>query len=453
MAHIRSSSCRKSEPSPSVFRGMLDNAYDAASTIPNQGNTLPSESPLFEPVSLGALRLPNRMVMAPLTRSRAPQDGRPGPAARLYYAQRASAGLIVSEGVCISPEGTGNPFVPGIWNDDHVAGWKEITDAVHDAGGRIVAQLWHTGRASHPSLQPGGKKAVAPSAIAIDGQTFARDGRVPHEMPRTLETEEIPDIVAQYRLAAQNADRAGFDGVELHSANGYLIDQFLQNNANKRDDRYGGPITNRARLLFEVLDELTSVFGSDRVGVRLSPSSTFQDMDDSDPTALFDYVFRSLSPLGLAYVHVVEPGIAGSESVQRSADAIDSAWVRARYSGNLVAVGNFDRERAERVLTERHADAVAFGRAFLANPDLPRRFAEGAALNEAQRPTFYGGDERGYIDYPSLDAEQQFGELRRKSEQHGPDDLPPAKPLNSTSTLASWETEWAVQQLREQQAR
>ncbi|MER6689253.1 alkene reductase [Streptomyces minutiscleroticus] len=361
---------------------------------------------LFDPVQLGALSLSNRIVMPPLTRSRALADGRPGPSARLYYAQRASAGLIVTEGTAISPEAVGNPGIPGLWTDEQVQAWKPVTDAVHEAGAAVVTQLWHTGRASHPSLQPDGKDPVGPSAIGIDGLTFARNGRTPYVTPRALATEEIPAIVDQYGRAARNAAAAGFDGVELHAANGYLIDQFLQDSANRRTDRYGGSIENRARLLLEAVDALIDAFGADRVGVRLSPSSTFQDMSDSDPVALFTHVLDALAQRDLAYLHLVEPGIVGDDSAagQRPADSIDSAWVRKRYPGHLIAAGGYDRETALRAVESGTVDAVAFGRAFIANPDLPARLAEGAELNEADRATFYGGDDHGYVDYPFLKA-------------------------------------------------
>ncbi|QIS04349.1 alkene reductase [Nocardia brasiliensis] len=359
---------------------------------------------LFEPVTLGALRLANRMVMAPMTRSRALPDGQPHPAAATYYAQRASAGLVVSEGIAISPQGIGNPSVPGLWTNAQAQAWQTVTKAVHQAGGLIVAQLWHTGRASHSSLQPDNESPVGPSAIAINGMTFARHGRVRYETPRALRTEEIPGIVEQYRQAAGHALTAGFDGVELHGANGYLIDQFLQNSANQRGDRYGGPVINRTRLLRETLHALVSIFGPDRVGVRLSPASTFQDMTDSDPIGLFTHVFTQLTPLNLAYVHVVEPGVIGADSAPRPADAIDSRWVVQHYPHTVIAAGNYDKASAEQALSAG-VSAVAFGRSFLANPDLPRRFALDAALNSPDRETFYQGGERGYIDYPSLAAE------------------------------------------------
>ncbi|MDR6688680.1 N-ethylmaleimide reductase [Arthrobacter sp. 1088] len=363
---------------------------------------MPSDASLFDPIALGAFKLPNRLVMAPLTRTRSRADGRPGPKAELYYSQRSSAGMIISEGTCISPQGVGNPGVPGLWTDEQVEAWKPISDAVHTGGAVFVAQLWHTGRASHPTVQPNGETPVGPSAIAVSGLGYARDGWVPFVTPRELEISEIPAIVADYGRAAENAIRAGFDGVELHSANGYLIDQFLQDNANHRTDEYGGSIPNRARLLLEVVEELINRVGADRVGVRLSPSSPFQDMADSNPQELFNYVLRALEPLGLAYVHLIEPGISGYQSSNRPAEAINSEWVRQRYSGALIVAGGYNKESATNVLAAGNADAVAFGRDFIANPDLPRRLAEDAPLNEADPETFYGRTDEGYIDYPEL---------------------------------------------------
>ncbi|MEU6265565.1 alkene reductase [Saccharopolyspora shandongensis] len=362
-------------------------------------------SSLFEPVELGALRLRNRFVMAPMTRSRARQDGTLPESASTYYAQRATAGLIVSEGVCVSPFAVGNPKVPGIWTADQTASWAKVAEVVHAAGGTIVAQLWHTGRASHPSLQPGGLPQVAPSAIGIDGSTYARGGRVPHVRPRALETLEIPVIVAQYRRAALNAIAAGLDGVEIHAANGYLIDQFLQDNANTRTDSYGGGIENRVRFLSEVVAEVSAEIGADRVGVRISPASTFQDMADSDPAALFGHVLDVLNEAGVAYLHIVEPGIDGSQSVasdqDRSRHALGSAWARRRYPGKIVAAGGYHAASAELALANGHVDAVAFGRPYIANPDLPDRVAAGAPLTESDRATYYGGGDAGYIDYPT----------------------------------------------------
>jgi N-ethylmaleimide reductase len=396
---------------------------------------------LFDSVQFGALSLSNRIVMPPLTRSRALLGGRPNPSAPLYYAQRASAGLIISEGTATSPEGVANPDIPGLWNDAQVQAWKPVTDAVHEAGATMVAQLWHGGRASHPSLQPGGKLPVAASAVGIEGMTYARDGRVPYVIPRALETEEIPAIVAEHGKAAANARAAGFDGVELHAANGYLIDGFLQDNANRRTDRYGGSIENRARLLLEVLDALIDAVGADRVGVRLSPGSTFQDMADSDPVALFTYVLDALAARDLAYLHLVEPGIAGNESVHRPADSIDSVWVRKRYPGRVIANGGYDRESALRAVQSGTVDAVSFGRAFVANPDLPERLARDAELSEAQRPHYYGGDDHGYLDYPSLEAERLLAALREGRVKPAP-----GLKLGSETPLEKWHLAWAQQQ-------
>ncbi|MEV5538998.1 alkene reductase [Saccharopolyspora shandongensis] len=364
-------------------------------------------SSLFEPIDLGALRLRNRFVMAPMTRSRAHRDGTLPESASTYYAQRATAGLIVSEGVCISPVAVGNPKVPGIWTDDQTASWAKVADAVHAAGGTIVAQLWHTGRASHPSLQPGGLPQVAPSAIKIDGSTYARGGRTPHVTPRALEALEIPVIVAQYGRSALNAIKAGLDGVEIHAANGYLIDQFLQDSANTRTDAHGGRIENRGRFLSEVVAEVSAAIGADRVGVRISPASNFQGMADSDPAALFGHVLDVLDEAGLAYLHIVEPGIDGSESIAsdqgRSRRELSSAWARQRYRGKIVAAGGYQAASAESALANGHADAIAFGRPYISNPDLPGRFAAGAPLAESDRATYYGGGDAGYIDYPTFE--------------------------------------------------
>lgn len=296
--------------------------------------------------------------------------------------------------------------MPGIWTNDQTTSWAKVASAVHAAGGTIVAQLWHTGRASHPSLQPGGQAQVGPSAIGIDGSTFARDGRTPHVTPRALETQEIPVIVAQYRRAAHNAIAAGLDGVEIHAANGYLIDQFLQDNANARTDAYGGTIENRTRFLAEVVAEVSAEIGADRVGVRISPASTFQDMADSDPAALFGHVLNVLDEAAVAYLHIVEPGIDGSQdlaSAQAGArGALGSAWARERYAGKIVATGGYQADSAEHAVLNGHVDAVAFGRPYIANPDLPNRVAAGAPLTESDRASYYGGGDAGYIDYPAF---------------------------------------------------
>ncbi|MDX2643783.1 alkene reductase [Streptomyces sp. PA03-1a] len=403
------------------------------------------DSPLFAPVRLGALSLSNRFVMPPMTRSRSLPDGSPGPSAPLYYTQRASAGLIITEGTVVSAEGVGGPGIPGLWSDAQVQGWKRVTDAVHAAGSTIVTQLWHTGRASHPVFQPDGKTPVGPSPIAIDGLVFTDEGRVPFVTPRPLEIDEIQAVVAQFAQAGTNALAAGFDGVEVHAANGYLIDQFLQDSANRRTDRYGGSVENRARLLLEVVDALIETVGADRIGVRISPSSVFQDMADSDPEALFGYVVDALAARDLAYLHLVEPGIVGNDdstAERRPADSIDSAWARERYPGRLIATGGYAREEALRAVENGTVDAVGFGRDFIANPDLPERLARNAELREALRGTFFGGDDRGYLDYPSLEAERLLAELRG-----GRLEPVPGLELNSGTPLDTWHLAWAQQQL------
>jgi N-ethylmaleimide reductase len=406
------------------------------------------DATLFDPVTLGGLRLANRLVMAPLTRSRAHRNGVCGPSAALYYAQRASAGLVVTDGVCISPQAVGHPGVPGIWTEEHVTAWRRVTDGVHLRGGLIVLQLWHTGRGSHPTLQPSGELPVAPSAIAIDGFAFTLHGLVPHVTPRALKGGEIPGIVDDYARAADNALRAGFDGVEIHGANGYLIDQFLQDSSNQRTDRYGGTVENRSRFLFDVVAAVSRTCGADRVGLRLSPSSEYQDMHDSDPRALFGHVLEGLSGAGLAYIHLVEPGISGSQNVEHGPDALDSAWAREHWPGRLIVAGDYDQRRGEAALARGSADAVAYGRLFLANPDLPSRFRVGAAAHQAYRPTFYGGTDEGYIDYPSLEAERILGDLRRHIAAGEPHVVPEVAPLNSGTPVDAWPLAWAVDRLR-----
>lgn len=361
---------------------------------------------LFTPIKLGALDLPNRIIMAPLTRMRAGEGFAPRALNAQYYAQRASAGLIISEATQVAPEGLGYPDTPGIYSPEQVAGWKLVTDAVHENGGRIFLQLWHVGRISHPSLQPDGGLPIAPSAIAPrDGQAVTYSGMQDFVTPRALETEEIPQIIEQYRRGAENAKAAGFDGVEVHSANGYLLDQFLQDNANQRSDRYGGSIENRARLTLEVTQAAIDVWGSDRVGIRLSPSGTFNDMDDSNKTALFDYVVTELNRLNLAYIHIVEPRVKGdNDNSDNEIGDLGARHFRPLYQGNLITAGGYNRDSGNAVLAEGNADLVAYGRTFIANPDLPKRFQLDAPLNPYDRSTFYGGDEKGYTDYPFLAA-------------------------------------------------
>ncbi len=350
---------------------------------------------------LGPLRLPNRLVMAPMTRNRAGAGNVPTGLVARYYAQRASAGLIVTEATQVAPEGVGYPGTPGIHSREQVAGWRPVTDAVHGAGGRIVLQLWHVGRISHPLFQPGGVLPVAPSAIAPEGQLYTPGGMKPYVAPRALETDEIPGIVAQFRQGARNALDAGFDGVELHGANGYLPDQFLRDGTNRRTDAYGGTVENRARFLLEIATALIDVWGADRVGVRLSPSGTFNDMKDSDPLQTFEYAVRALDCQGVVYVHLVEGGEA---EIRHGGTIVPTERLRPLFRRALIVNGGYDRQRAEEVVGGGKADMVSFGRLFLANPDLPRRLRTGAPLNAPDPDTFYGGDAKGYTDYPALSA-------------------------------------------------
>ncbi len=364
---------------------------------------------LFRPLRLGALTLAHRVVMAPLTRMRSHQPGDVPVALNAeYYGQRASrGGLIITEATDVSEQARGYPGAPGIHSPEQVAGWHGVTEAVHAKGGFVFVQIWHTGRISHSSMQPGGAMPVSASDVAAAGQHVnARGGPVPFETPRPLREDELPGIVAQFRTAAENAKAAGFDGAEIHSANGYLLDQFLQDGTNRREDRYGGSLSNRSRLLEKVVDAVAGVLGADRVGVRISPWGHFNDMRESDPGALFDHVAGVLGRRGLAYLHLVEPRAdQASDTNALDADAPDAASrFKGAFGGPLIAAGGFVRETAEAVIASGSADAVAFGRAFIANPDLPERFRIGAALNRYDRSTFYGGDARGYTDYPALAA-------------------------------------------------
>jgi N-ethylmaleimide reductase len=364
---------------------------------------------LFDSLKLGDLTLPNRLVMAPLTRMRSRQPGNiPHSLNATYYAQRATAGLIVSEATQVSQQGQGYPGTPGIHTPEQTAGWQLVTDAVHQAGGRIFLQLWHVGRISHSSHQPDGGLPVAPSAIKPSGGTFSADWKqVAFETPRALETAEIPGIVEDFRRGAQNAKDAGFDGVEVHGANGYLLDQFLQDGSNQRGDSYGGSIENRARLLLEIVDAAIAIWGAGRVGVRLSPFGTFNDMHDSDPIALFTYVLQQLSARGVAYVHLIEPRSSAAGSMDKVIeDAPDTAQLfRQAFNGVLISAGGYTADSAKQAVADGQADAIAFGRLFIANPDLVERLRAGAALNPYDRATFYGGGEKGYTDYPSLNSQ------------------------------------------------
>lgn len=363
---------------------------------------------LFDPLTLGDLALANRIVMAPLTRMRSQQPGNiPFALNAEYYGQRAGAGLIITEATQISQQGQGYPGTPGIHSAAQIAGWRLVTDIVHAKGGKIVLQLWHVGRISHSSHQPKGGMPVAPSAIKPTGKVFTADWKqADYETPHALTLDEIKAVLADYHQACSNAMAAGFDGVEVHGANGYLLDQFLQDGSNRRDDSYGGSIPNRARLLLEVVDSAIAVWGSGRVGVRLSPYGTFNDMSDSDPVALFSHVLQELNKRKIAYVHMIEPratAAGGSDAVNAAAPST-MALFRPLFAGGFIAAGGFTPDTAAAAVAEGQADAVAFGRLFIANPDLAERIRQGAALNPYQRTTFYGGGAKGYTDYPFLNS-------------------------------------------------
>jgi N-ethylmaleimide reductase len=357
-----------------------------------------TSQPLFTPFQLGALKLPHRIVMAPMTRNRAAEGQVPTALMAEYYAQRASAALLITEATQASLQGYGYPNTPGIHTDAQQEGWRRVTDAVHARGGRIFLQMWHVGRISHPVMQPGGALPVAPSAIAATGELFTTQGPKTFVTPRALEAHEIPGIVREFAEGARRAKAAGFDGVEVHGANGYLIDQFLRDGSNHRTDAYGGSVEKRARFLLEVTEAIAGVLGADRVGVRLSPTNPFNSMSDSDPARTFGYAAGELNKLGLAYLHVMEPMVAAPGAPRLL------PLLRERFQGPLMTNGGYTPEGANAVIQERLADLVSFGAPFLANPDLPERFARKAALNTPDRNTFYGGDARGYTDYPALAA-------------------------------------------------
>ena len=337
------------------------------------------------------------MVMAPLTRNRSSMEGVPQDINVTYYEQRATAGLIITEATPISAMGHGYPLLPGIYTDAQVTGWKKVTDAVHAKGGKIVIQLWHVGRISHPTLL-NGATPVAPSAVKPAGKAFTFNGLVDYVEPRALDASELPGIVADYVQASKNAIKAGFDGVEIHSANGYLLDQFLRDGSNKRSDIYGGSIENRARFLMEVTKAVVEAIGSDKVGLRLSPVNPFNDMKDSNPQAVFNYVTEQLNQFNLAYLHVVEGGIHGGGV----ADAFDFDAMRKLCKSPYMANLSYDKARGNAAIASGHADAVAYGVPFISNPDLVERFRQDAPLNEADSKSFYGGTEKGYTDYPTL---------------------------------------------------
>jgi N-ethylmaleimide reductase len=361
-----------------------------------------AEHPVFEPYRLGALGLANRIVMAPLTRNRAALGNVPSSLAVKYYAQRASAGLIITEATQVSPKGHGYEATPGIYSPAQVEGWRDVTTAVHARGGHIFLQLWHVGRISHVWLQPGGEAPIAPSAIRARTRTLVGGDFVEVSAPRAVRIGEIPTLVAEFRQGAANAIAAGFDGVEVHAANGYLIDQFLRDGANKRDDAYGGSVENRTRFLVEVVAAVIAEVGADRVGVRLSPVSPSNDIADSDPEALFTHVIEQLNVLAPVYIHVIEGATGGDRNFGNPFDYVDLRW---RFQGAYIANNGYTLDMAKAAIEAGRAHLVAFGKAFLANPDLVKRLRVNAPLNTPDKTTFYSGGDKGYTDYPALDAE------------------------------------------------
>lgn len=366
---------------------------------------------LFDAIQVGDMQLANRIAMAPLTRNRSP-NAVPRPMTATYYAQRATAGLLITEATAISHQGQGYSDVPGLYAEDQIEGWARVTDAVHAAGGKIVCQLWHVGRVSHDSLQPGNQPPVAPSAIVAKTKTYLIDHAtgqgqfVPTSVPRALDAGELPSIVHSYAAAARNAvQSAGFDGVEIHAANGYLLDQFLKTGANARTDDYGGSIENRCRLTLEVVRAVVDAVGRGKVGIRLSPVTPANGIEDSDPQSLFEYLVRQLAPLGLAYIHVIEGATGGPREVEgRPFDYVDfkAAYRQAGGKATWMVNNSYTRAMAEEAVASQEADMVAFGKAFIANPDLVERLRKQAALNEGDTSTYYGGGEKGYTDYPTL---------------------------------------------------
>jgi N-ethylmaleimide reductase len=353
---------------------------------------------LFSPYRLGDLELSNRLVMSPMTRSRAVEGNVPNPLAPTYYAQRASAGLILTEATQVSPQGVGYIRTPGIHSAEQVRGWRAITDAVHRAGSKIFAQLWHVGRVSHPDFH-GGALPVAPSALPVEGEAFTTKGRTKLVTPRALEIDELPGIVATFRAGAENAKAAGFDGVELHGANGYLLDQFLRDGPNRRTDAYGGSIENRARFPLEVVDAVTAVWSPQRVGYKVAPYFSGYSMSDSHPLETFSFIASELSKRGLLYLHVTE---AVNDPAKPAGSGRATPILRGKFKGALIANGGYDVRTAQAAIARGEADLVAFGVPFLANPDLPVRYRSDAALNAPDQATFYAGEEKGYIDYPAL---------------------------------------------------
>jgi N-ethylmaleimide reductase len=355
---------------------------------------------LFEPFQLGPITLPNRLVMAPLTRNRAIAGLVPNPLAIEYYGQRASAGLLVTEASQVSRQGQGYQDTPGIYSREQVAGWRKVTARVHEHGGRIFIQLWHVGRISHVELQENHQAPVAPSALRAKGKTFVNGTFADVSQPRALTLEEIPGIIESFRRGAANALEAGFDGVEIHGANGYLLDQFAKDGTNKRSDAYGGLIENRAKLMLEVSKVVAAEAGAERTGIRISPVTPANDVSDSNPQPLFDYIVDHLNALKLVYIHVIEGATGGPRDIA----PFDYASLRRRFKGAYIANNGYDFELATKVLAEGAADLIAFGKPFLANPDLVERLKRGAPLNAPDKATFYGGGAKGYTDYPTLQA-------------------------------------------------
>ncbi|WP_293880530.1 alkene reductase [Sphingomonas sp.] len=356
---------------------------------------------LFDPIDLGAIKAPNRILLAPLTRGRSTADHIPTPRMATYYAQRATAGLLITEATGISKEGLGWPYAPGIWSDEQVAAWQPVTKAVHDAGGRIIVQLWHMGRIVHPDFLDGAQP-VSASATTAPGAAHTYQGKQPYAEARALTLDEIPRLLNDYEHAAKNAIRAGFDGVQLHAANGYLIDQFLRDNANFRDDKYGGSIENRTRLLGEVTQRLVDTIGADRVSVRLSPNGDTQGVNDSQPYELFGAAAALLDRIGIAFLELREPGFDGTFGKGEVEPVAPT--IRKAFRGPLVLNSDYTAQTAQAALDSGVADAIAFGRAFLANPDLPERLKTGAPLNADVMATWYSQGDEGYTDYPALES-------------------------------------------------
>lgn len=357
-----------------------------------------SASKLFEPYKLGAITLSNRTVMAPLTRNRAIDGLVPNPLAVDYYGQRATAGLLITEASQVSQQGQGYQDTPGIYSQEQVAGWRKVTDHVHERGGHIYLQLWHVGRISHTTLQPSGGAPVAPSAVRANGKTFVGGAFADVSEPRALALDEIPGIIESFKRGAANAIAAGFDGVEIHGANGYLLDQFAKDGANKRTDAYGGPIENRARLMLEVAEAVSGEVGAERTGIRISPVTPANDVSDSNPQPLFDHIVDRLNALKLIYIHVIEGATGGPRDIA----PFDYGSLRKRFSGTYIANNGYDLALANKVLAANEADLIAFGKLFISNPDLVERLKRGADLNTPDKATFYGGGAKGYTDYPAL---------------------------------------------------